>query len=75
MAKYQIVRIDNKRETLLLDTDKKAKAIDYYHYCRYQRDNVRIRVDGELLLIHEADKLAGLAGCHVVSRKRKKDVV
>lgn len=67
---YQIVRSENGRETILLDTDSRREATNFYLDCQRKHNAVRIRVDGETLLIHEADEFAGYKGRHAVKARR-----
>lgn len=54
MAKYQLLQIKNREETVLVDSDKKRDVRK-----RYYRDGLfRIRVDGKILRIFEADAWA-----------------
>lgn len=71
MGTYQIVRIDNGHETILMDTDEIKKAKDYYLYCNFQNDKVRVRIDGKTLCIFEANKWAGFNGKAACSKKRR----
>ncbi len=56
MARYEIVQIVCGVENVLLDTTDAAKAKKLYRKCFLDKRNVRMRVNGDILSIHEADE-------------------
>ena len=49
--RYQLLQIKNGKETVLLDTDSKQEIRNHYD----RDDMLRIRVDGRILLIFQAE--------------------
>lgn len=49
--RYQLLQIKNGKETVLLDTDSKQEIRNHYD----RDDMLRIRVDGQTLLIFQAE--------------------
>lgn len=51
--KYKVLEITNGVTTILQETEDKKEAKEAYT----KSDRLRLMVDGEMLLIHEAEKL------------------
>ncbi len=56
MARYEIVQIICGVETVLLDTTDAARTKRIYRKFFNEKRNVRLRVNGDILSIHEADE-------------------
>ena len=56
MPRYEIVQIICGVQTVLLDTRDLAKAKRLYRKCHVDKQNVRLRIDGEILPIYRADE-------------------